>query len=118
MKKIKHLTLLTTIIIILIVSSINISNSIFGVSNPFITFNGFIQIYVFNKDYYEIQEYPKNMIANKDLDLVDYMKNLGWKYVNTINQNNYVIYEFEMKDTLSYVEVHEHKNFFVWTWRE
>ena len=93
----------------------------FGVYNPLRVTNGFIQVRILNKDYYEIQEYPKVMIANKDLNLVDYMKNLGWTYVETIDADKLVmenIHEFKYKEIEAFVEVIQHKNYYIWKWRE
>ena len=49
----------------------------FGGYNPLTISNGFIQVIILDKDYYKIQEYPKIMIANKDMNLIDYMKKLA-----------------------------------------
>lgn len=120
-KKIKHLILLTTTIISMIIFFTTISIGVFGECNPLIVLNGFINVSVLNNEYYEIQEYPKIIIANKDLNLVDYMKNLGWQYVGTIDENKSVmkkIHEFKIKDVITFVEVIEHKNFYIWKWRE
>lgn len=76
-KKNKSIILLISIIVLIAVFCTVISGNVFGVYNPLSVTNGFIQVRILNKDYYEIQEYPKVMIANKDLNLVDYMKNLG-----------------------------------------
>ena len=89
--------------------------------NPLSISKGFIQVFILDKDYYEIQEYPKIMIANKDMNLLDYMKNLGWKYVETTDENKLVmenIYEFKCEDFMAYVEVIDHKNYYIWKWRE
>lgn len=120
-KKNKSIILLTTIIVLIAVFCTVISGNVFGVYNPLSVTNGFIQVRILNKDYYEIQEYPKIMIANKDLNLVDYMKNLGWTYVETIDADKLVmenIYEFKYKEIEAFVEVIQHKNYYIWKWRE
>lgn len=120
-KKIKRIILLATIIVLIAVFCTVISGNVFGVYNPLSVTNGFIQVRILNKDYYEIQEYPKVMIANKDLNLVDYMKNLGWTYVETIDANKLVmenIHEFKYKEIEAFVEVIQHKNYYIWKWRE
>ena len=120
-KKNKSIILLTTIIVLIVVFCTIISGDVFGVYNPLRVTNGFIQVRILNKDYYEIQEYPKIMIANKDLNLVDYMKNLGWTYVETIDANKLVmenIHEFKYKEIEAFVEVIQHKNYYIWKWRE
>ena len=120
-KKIKRIILLTTIIVLIAVFCTVISGGVFRECNPLSVINGFIQVRILNKDYYEIQEYPKVMIANKDLNLVDYMKNLGWTYVETIDADKLVmenIYEFGYKEIEAFVEVIQHKNYYIWKWRE
>ena len=120
-KKNKSIILLTTIIVLIAVFCTVISGNVFGVYNPLSVTNGFIQVRILNKDYYEIQEYPKIMIANKDLNLVDYMKNLGWTYVETIDADKLVmenIYEFKYKEIEAFVEVIQHKNYYICKWRE
>ena len=120
-KKIKRIILLATIIVLIVVFCTVISGDVFGAYNPLRVTNGFIQVRILNKDYYEIQEYPKIMIANKDLNLVDYMKNLGWTYVETIDADKLVmenIYEFKYKEIEAFVEVSKHKNYYIWKWRE
>lgn len=117
-KKIKRIILLATIIVVFIII---ISVDVFVEPNPLRVATGFIQVRILDKDYYEIQEYPKVMIANKDLNLVDYMKNLGWRYVETVDADKLVmenIYEFKYKEIEAFVEVTEHKNYYIWKWRE
>ena len=94
---------------------------VFGDYKPLTISKGFIQVIILDKDYYKIQEYPKIMIANKDLNLVDYMKDLGWTYVETVDADKLVmenIYEFKYKEIEAFVEVIQHKNYYIWKWRE
>lgn len=94
---------------------------VFGEYKPLTISKGFIQVIILDKEYYEIQEYPKIMIANKDMNLVAYMKNKGRKYVETSDENKLVmenIHEFKYKDLIEYVEVIDHKNYYIWKWRE
>lgn len=120
-KKNKSIILLISIIVLIAVFCTVISGGVFRECNPLSVINGFIQVRILDKDYYEIQEYPKVMIANKDLNLVDYMKNLGWTYVETIDADKLVmenIHEFKYKEGAAFVEVIEHKNYYIWKWRE
>ena len=120
-KKIKSIILLTTIIVLIAVICTVILGDVFGVYNPLSVINGFIQVRILDKDYYEIQEYPKVMIANKDLNLVDYMKDLGWTYVKTVDADKLVmenIHKFKYKEIEAFVEVTQHKNYYIWKWRE
>lgn len=120
-KKNKSIILLISIIVLIAVFCTVISGGVFGECNPLRVINGLIQVRILDKDYYEIQEYPKIMIANKDLSLVDYMKNLGWTYVETIDADKLVmenIHEFKYKEIEAFVEVIQHKNYCIWKWRE
>lgn len=121
-KRIKSIILLTTIIVLIVIFFTIIFGGMFGECNPLSVINGFVQVRILNKDYYEIQEYPKVMIANKDLNLVDYMKDLGWTYVETSDANKSVmenIFEFRYKEMVyAYVRVTEHKNYYIWEWNE
>lgn len=120
-KKNKSIILLISIIVLIVVFCTVISGGVFGECNPLRVINGLIQVRILDKDYYEIQEYPKIMIANKDLSLVDYMKNLGWTYVETVDADKLVmenIYEFKYKEIEAFVEVIQHKNYYIWKWRE
>ncbi len=94
---------------------------VFGVYKPLAISNGLIQVFILDKEYYEIQEYPKITIANKNMNLVVYMENKGRKYVETTDENKLVmenIHEFKYKDLTQYVEVIDHKNYYIWKWRE
>lgn len=115
LKKIKIIILLTIIINLIAVFLIIFSSCVCRECNPLSISKGFIQVFILDKDYYKIQEYPKIMIANKDMNLVTYMKNLGWEYVETTDEN---IYEFKCEDFMAYVEVIDHKNYYIWKWRE
>ena len=109
-------------ILIAIFLMINLSLcGVFGEYNLLTISKGFIQVIILDKDYYKIQEYPKIMIANKDMNLIDYMKNLGWEYVETTDENKLVmenIHEFKCEDFMAYAEVIDHKNYYIWKLRE
>lgn len=94
---------------------------VFGEYNPLTISKGFIEVVILDKEYYEIQEYPKIMIANKDMNLLAYMKNKGRKYVETTDENKLMmenIHEFKYKDLIEYVEVIDDKKYYIWKWRE
>lgn len=121
LKKIKLIILLTIIINLIAVFLIMFSRCVCRECNPLSISKGFIQVFILDKDYYKIQEYPKIMLANKDMNLIDYMKNLGWEYVETTDENKLVmenIHEFKCEDFMAYVEVIDHKNYYIWKWRE
>ena len=56
-----------------------ISYATFHTANPFVTSIGFFQIAVLDKDYVEISETPKVMLAQPNTDiLIRYMKSRGF----------------------------------------
>lgn len=107
------------IIILFLTSSMIISYKEFRIWNPFVPLNGLVRVSVLGEEYYEIQEYPKVIIANKNFKLVHYMKNLGYESIET-NKDSVLenIHEFKLGESSSFVEVIKHINFYVWMWRE
>ena len=107
------------LIIIFLTAGMIISYKEFRIWNPFVPLNGIVRVSVLGEEYYEIQEYPKIIIANKNLKLEDYMRNLGYEPVETDNDSiSENIYEFKASESGSFVEVTKHINFYVWAWRE
>ena len=119
MKKRMRKLVFIPLIIIFLTAGMIISYKEFRIWNPFVTSNGIVRISILGEEYYEIQEYPKIIIANKNLKLEDYMRNLGYEPVETDNDSiSENIYEFKASESGSFVEVTKHINFYVWAWRE
>ena len=107
------------LIIIFLTASMIISYKEFRIWNPFVPLSRIVRVSVLGEEYYEIQEYPKIIIANKNFKLEDYMRNLGYEPVETGNDSILEnIHEFKASESDSFVEVTEHINFYVWAWRE
>jgi len=119
MKKRMRKLVFIPLIIIFLTAGMIISYKEFRIWNPFVPLNGIVRVSALGEEYYEIQEYPKIIIANKNLKLEDYMRNLGYEPVETdkdsILEN---IHEFKASESGSFVEVTKHINFYVWMWRE
>ena len=97
------------LIIIFLTAGMIISYKEFRIWNPFVTLNGIVRISILGEEYYEIQEYPKIIIANKNFKLEDYMRNLGYEPVETDNDSiSENIYEFKASESGSFVEVTKH----------
>lgn len=72
-------TLVVAIVIIALLGSSLISYVTFNVGNPFSATIGFFQIAVLDKDYVEISESPKVVLAQPNADiLTDYMESRGF----------------------------------------
>jgi len=66
------------VILVILGAASFISYSKFNVINPFSTAYGLIQIVFMDKEYIEIQRYPRVIVAKPSASLQDYMKNLGF----------------------------------------
>ena len=84
-KKYRNILITTigvAILIIALLGSSFISYATFHVANPFVTSISFFQIAVLDKDYVEISETPKVMLAQPDTDiLISYMKSRGFEEI-------------------------------------
>lgn len=77
-KRIKIILIVSVILIILIAVSSFVSYIKFNVANPFSTASGLIQITFTEKEYVQIQQYPKVIIAKPGEGLLDYMNEKGF----------------------------------------
>ena len=76
-------TLVVAILIIALLGSSLISYVTFSVANPFSAAIGFFQIIVLDKDYVEISELPKVVLAQPNVDfLTDYMESRGFTEID------------------------------------
>jgi hypothetical protein len=111
----KILALCLALIIVLSIASF-ISYSKFNVLNPFSTISGLIQIAFTDKEYIEVQNYPKVIIAKPNASLQDYMQNLGFQE-DTENQMG-ALHRFQNNDAVQYVMYSMNKYFSKWKWQE
>ena len=120
MKKIKVLIVITLLLII-IVSSFYISYEKFKVYNPISVSNGLIQVVLFYKDYVQIQDYPKVIIANSDFKLVEYMKESDYSKL-VIDDSKYhldgLLYSFYIAEHIEIIEEYDNKYYLVWKWND
>lgn len=75
------------LIIIILTAGMIISYKEFRIWNPFVLLNGIVRVSALGEEYYEIQEYPKIIIANKNLKLEDYMRNIGYEPAEANNDS-------------------------------
>lgn len=93
-----------------------ISYSKFNVWNSFSTISGLTQIIFTEKEYVEIQGYPKVIIAKPSTSLQDYMQSLGFQE-DKENQMG-ALHRFQNNDVAQYVMYSTNKYFSKWRWQE
>jgi hypothetical protein len=111
----KILVIVVVLIVVLCMASF-ISYSKFNVLNPFSTVSGLIQIVFTDKEYIEIQKYPKVVIANPNASLQDYMKSLGFQEDTENQMGN--LRRFKNNDAAQYVRYSMNQYFSKWRWQE
>lgn len=112
---------LVTIVVIIAILSIITSYHYFKIYNPLVVLKGLYQVVVSEKDYVQIQDYPRVIIANSDMLLEDYMQELGY-YEIIINEvsdgDESYIREFQIAENQTYVMQKDYKYYSLWEWRE
>lgn len=93
-----------------------ISYSKFNVLNPFSTASGLLQVVFTEKEYIEIQKYPKVIVSKPNVSLQDYMKNEGFQ--EDIDNQMGALHRFQNNDTAQYVFFSTNKYFSKWRWQE
>lgn len=107
--------ILATFIIILGIGSF-LSYSKFSVINPFSTTHGLLQIMFTEKEYLELQSYPKVILAKPTLSLNDYMKSQGFKE-DEENQMG-ALHMYTNETSVQYVMYSVNRYFAKWRWQE
>lgn len=117
-KKTKIIMALIVILAIGMGTSMFISTSKFGVSNPLSVMNGLYQISFTNTKYIEIQEYPKVMIAKPTSDnlLIEYMESQGHSEIKEGRMGS--ILEFTQAEHIDYIDFSVNGFYSLWKWRE
>jgi|HigsolmetaGSP11D_1036233.scaffolds.fasta_scaffold02171_8 hypothetical protein len=111
----KYLIICIVFVILLGVSSF-ISYAKFQVLNPFSTYSGLVQIVFTDKEYVEIQKYPKVIIAKPNASLQDYMKGLGFQ--EDIENQMGRLHVFHNNTSTQYVMYTVNNYFSKWIWQE
>lgn len=104
-----------TVIIILGMATF-FAYSKFNVINPFSTASGLIQIALTDREYVEIQKYPKVIVAKPEASLQDYMVALGFE--EDIENQMGAMHRFRNNDSAQYVIYSVNKYFSKWEWQE
>lgn len=121
MKKRKVCIMLVFIAIIIVILSIITSYHYFKIYNPLVALQGLYQVVVSEKEYVQIQDYPKVIIADSDMMLEDYMQELGY-YEIIINEvsdgDESCIREFQIAENQAYIMQKDYKYYSLWEWRE
>lgn len=114
-KKKKVIAVFLLLIVILSLGSF-ISYSKFTVLNPLSTTNGLFQIIFTEKEYIEIQKYPKVIVAKPSASLRTYMGDKGFQE-DKENQMG-ALHRFHNNDSAQYVIYSSNKYFAKWIWQE
>lgn len=105
---------------VFIISSITISYDKYKVYNPLAVLTGLAQVVLMEKEYVQIQKYPKVIIASPNTMLEDFMQELG--YVETeiddpMDVHDKRLHEFQLAEHQIYVLQINRKHYSVWIWR-
>ncbi len=93
-----------------------VSFSKFGVFNPFSTANGLLQVMYTEKEYLEIQKYPKVIVSKPNVLLEDYMQDKGFQ--EDVENQLGALRRFHNNDSSQYVRFSTNKYFSKWRWQE
>jgi len=93
-----------------------ISYSKFSVCNPFSTAKGLFQILFTEKEYIEIQKYPKVILAKPSASLSKYMESKGFQEDKESQMG--ALHRFVNDTTAQYVAYTTNKYYSKWIWQE
>ena len=116
MDKNKKVIVVFFLLMAIVGTSLFISYSKFNVLNPLSTANGLFQVIFIEKQYIEIQKYPKVIVAKPSASLRDYMKSKGFQE-DKENQMG-AVHRFQNGDSVQYVMYSTNKYFSKWGWQE
>lgn len=119
-KRTKTMLIIIVFLLIFNVSSITISYSIFKVYNPLAAINGLAQVALMEKEYVQIQKYPKVIIADPNTSLEDFMHKSG--YIETViddpmGVHDRRLHEFQLAEHQIYILQISCKYYSIWQWR-
>lgn len=107
---------LAVLLIVALLGSCFVSYLKFDTANPFSAASGFIQITVLDKDYVEIQGYPKVILAQpNDALFIEYMENRGFMEIEEERLGG--IRVFTNGDANEWIMYSQNSFFAKWTWR-
>ena len=112
-RKILITILVVAIVIIALLGSSLISYVTFNVGNPFSATIGFFQIAVLDKDYVEISESPKVVLAQPNADiLTDYMESRGFTEIEQMG----AMHTYSNGDKTEMIHFSMNKYWSKWIW--
>lgn len=104
------------VLLVILAMASCISYRKFNVLNPFSTAYGLIQVIFLDREYIEIQKYPRVIVAKPSVSLQEYMKTLG--YHEDPEKQMGALHRFQNDDTVQYVKYSVNKYFAKWKWLE
>lgn len=75
---------------------------------------------LFEKEYVQIQDYPKVIVANPNTLLEDFMQELGYIEAHIdypMDSHDERLREFQIVEHQEYIIQIDHKHYSVWQWR-
>lgn len=115
-KRIVISAFMIVLLIVALLGSCLVSYLKFDTTNPLSAASGFIQITVLNKDYVEIQDYPKVILAQpNDALFIEYMENRGFMEIEEERLGG--IRVFTNGDANEWIMYSQNSYFAKWTWR-
>lgn len=104
------------LLIVVLLGACFVSYLKFDTANPLSAASGFIQITVLDKDYVEIQGYPKVILAQpNDALFIEYMENRGFMEIEEERLGG--IRVFTNGDANEWIMYSQNSYFAKWTWR-
>lgn len=115
-KRIVISAFMIVLLIVALLGSCLVSYLKFDTANPLSAASGFIQITVLDKDYVEIQSYPKVILAQpNDALFIEYMENRGFMEIEEERLGG--IRVFTNGDANEWIMYSQNSYFAKWTWR-
>ena len=112
-RKILITTIVVAILIIALLGSSLISYVTFDVANPFSAAIVFFQITILDKDYVEISESPKVVLAQPNMDiLTDYMESRGFTVIDQMG--SMLIYSNGDKTEMVFFSTNRYCSKWIW----
>jgi len=115
-KKIKIIIVGSFLLMFIAGTGAFISYSKFNVINPISTAKGLLQVVFTEKEYVEIQKYPRVIIAKPSASLREYMESKGFQEDKENRMGALQI--FRNNDSVQYVMFSTNKYFSKWIWQQ
>lgn len=120
-KRIKILIIIIIVLLVCMIGLVTVSYRKFKVYNPLAVLRGLGQVTLMKKEYVQIQQYPKVIIADSNILLEDFMKESGYTEIeidDPMGVHDKHLREFQIAEHKNYILQISCKFYSVWIWRE